>query len=646
MKNHLEVGFEARVWRRSAAAFMTACWINGAQAQVAASLEGVVISGSRTEATLADTGSAVTIITAEELEQRQIRFVSEALREAPGIAVSRLGPVGTNTQVRIRGAEANHTVVMIDGIKINDPFTSEVDFAHLLAAQIDRIEILRGPQSVLYGSEAIGGVISIFTKRGAPGVQVEVAAEGGSFSTFSGMAAVRGATQTVNYALSTSAFTSDGTNVSRFGSEDDGYRNRTLFANAGWAPVSGASLDASLRYRDSRSMFDPQDFNFPPGPTFGLIIDGDRRTEGEQFDVKLRGRLTAGALEHQLGFARTQTEEDTFADGVFSNGFEGKRNWFDYQGSWRFGGPNVPQALTLAAEYERLQFESKGPTAASAQNQVRENDKTAFAAEYRVRLPSLTALTLSARRDNHQLFEDATTYRITAAQPFGQRIKLRASYGTGIANPTFFELFGFIAGSFDPNPALKPEESRGFDVGADFAIADSGRLSITYFEANLDNEIIGTFDSATFRSSVANLSGKSKRTGFEAEAQYSPSTNLTVWFAYTYTDAKQSDGQLEVRRPRHVGSAAITYALPSASGAITLAVDYNGRQEDLDFRSFNSARVTLRDYTLVRLAGQYVITRNVSLTARVENLLDQDYEEVFSYRPSGRAFYAGVQARF
>ena len=136
-----------------------------------AALQEVVISGSRTEATLADTGSAVSILTGAELEQRQIRLVSDALRAVPGVAVSRQGPIGTVTQVRIRGAEANHTVVLIDGVKINDPFTSEVDFAHLLAAQIDRIEILRGPQSVLYGSEAIGGVISIFTKRGASGVQ-------------------------------------------------------------------------------------------------------------------------------------------------------------------------------------------------------------------------------------------------------------------------------------------------------------------------------------------------------------------------------------------------------------------------------------------------------------------------------------------
>lgn len=647
MKDSLAVGINAMLCGVSVICMTTSC-VQSAHAQQAAPMAGlqeVVVSGSRTEATLADTGSAISIITGVELEQRQIRLVSDALRAVPGIAVSRQGPIGTVTQVRIRGAEANHTVVLIDGVKINDPFTSEVDFAHLLAAQIDRIEILRGPQSVLYGSEAIGGVISIFTKRGANGAQADASIEGGSFSSVDGSAALRGATQTLNYAFSASALRTDGTNVSRFGSEDDGYRNRTLYARAGWAPIPTTALDASMRYRDSRSMFDPQDFGFPPSATVGLIVDGDRRSEGDQLDARLRGRLTTGVVEHQLGFTHTQTEEDTFADGAFTNGFEGKRDRFDYQGTWRFGA-SVPQALTFAAEHERQQFESKGPTPASPQSQTRENDKTGVAAEYRARLPSLSALTLSVRHDQHKLFADATTYRITAAQPLGQRVKLRASYGTGIANPTFFELFGFIPGSFAPNPELKPEESRGFDVGADFAIAEEGRLSLTYFDADLENEISGTFDVNTFRSSVTNLSGKSTRRGFEVEAQYAPSSDLTVWVAYTYTESKQPDGQIEVRRPRHVGSAALTYAPRNALGTLTLAVDYNGRQEDLDFRDFTSARVTLRDYTLIRLAGQYNLTRDLSLTARVENLLDQDYEEIFSYRPSGRAFYAGVQARF
>ncbi|MEP6608844.1 MAG: TonB-dependent receptor [Burkholderiaceae bacterium] len=650
MKNHLDLKSAAAVCRESAAVVIALSFVGNAAGQAEpqdaiTSFERVIISGSRTGSSSAEVGSTVSVITGTELEQRQIRFVSDALRAVPGIAVSRQGPVGTVTQVRIRGAEANHTVVLVDGVKINDPFTSEVDFAHLLTAQIDRIEILRGPQSVLYGSEAIGGVISIFTQRGDPGTQVDASAEVGSFSTRSGSAALRGAAGNFNYAISTNAFWTDGTNASRFGSEDDGYRIETYLARARWAPSDTASLDGSLRYRDSRSRFDPQDFNFPPGPTFGLVVDGDRRSSGDQFDASLRGRLTTGAIEHQLGFARTRTETDTFADGSFSSGFAGSRTRFDYEGTWRFDA-SWPQALTLAAEHESQRFESRGATPQSAESQMRNNDKTGLAAEYQLRLPTQTALTLSARRDRHQLFDDATTYRVTVAQRLGTRIKLRTSYGTGIANPTFFELFGFIAGTFDPNSALKPEKSRGFDIGADIAIADSGLLSFTYFNTDLRDEIAGTFGATTFRSSVTNLAGQSKRRGVEIEAHYAASSQFAVGMTYSYTDSKQPDGQSEVRRPRHIGSATITYTLPAAPASITLGVDHNGRQEDLDFRSFSAARVTLRDYTLVRLAASYAVTRNLTLTARVENLLDQDYEEVFSYRPSGRAYYAGVQARF
>src|SRR5215207_3691045 len=177
MKKKYGVHVSAAVRPIAVATFAASCLANGAVAQPitpgGTSLEGVLISGTRTGSLSAETGSTVSVLTAAELEQRQIRFVSDALRQVPGVAVSRQGPVGTSTQVRIRGAEANHTVVVVDGVKINDPFTSEVDFAHLLSVQVDRIEILRGPQSVLYGSEAIGGVISIFTKRADPGVQFE-----------------------------------------------------------------------------------------------------------------------------------------------------------------------------------------------------------------------------------------------------------------------------------------------------------------------------------------------------------------------------------------------------------------------------------------------------------------------------------------
>lgn len=619
---------------------------SSAGAQTDSLLNRVIVSGSRNAAPLSESGSTVSVITGEELEQQQIRIVSDALRQVPGIAVSRSGPVGSLTQVRIRGAEANQTVVLIDGIKINDPFTSEVDFAHLLAAEIDRIEILRGPQSVLYGSEAIGGVISIFTKRGAPGTQVAANLEGGSFSTVDGTVAIRGANSEINYAVAATGLRTSGTNISRFGSEDDGYRNATFFGNVGWTPTATSSIAANFRYRDSRTDFDLQDFDFPPGPRFGLVVDGDPRTDNTQFDGRVIGRLTIGALANQLAATYTNTDASTYADGSFNNGNEGTRTRFEYQGTLSFGAADIPQAFALSLEHENLRFRNLGPTPASATNQTQSNSSTGIAGEYRIRLPAKTALTFSLRRDLNTLFQDSTTYRITAAQPLGHGISVRGSFGKGVANPTFFELYGFFPDYFDPNPSLKPEESKGFDAGVDFALGATGLLSLTYFDADLENEIVGTFDSMTFRSSVENLSGKSKRRGVELEARYSPTPQWTLAATYTYLSATQPDGAFEVRRPRNVASAAATYSVPNALGSITVAVDYNGAQQDFDFSSFTSPRTRLPSYTLVRLAGQVAITRDISLTARIENLLDEEYEEVFSSRASGIAFFAGVQARF
>jgi vitamin B12 transporter len=215
----------------------------------------VVVSATREPIPVADVGSTVTIITGEELEERQIRIVSDALRAAPGVAVNRSGTLGALSQVRIRGAESQQTVVMVDGVKMNDPFTSEVDFANILTAEVERVEVLRGPQSVIFGSEAIGGVISIYTKRGTPGVQYGGFAEGGSFGTFQGSGAVRGANDSGNFALSVSGITTDGANISRFGSEKDGYDNWTLNGTGTWNATPDTSLYAVLRYVNAHNRY-------------------------------------------------------------------------------------------------------------------------------------------------------------------------------------------------------------------------------------------------------------------------------------------------------------------------------------------------------------------------------------------------------
>lgn len=618
-----------------------------AQAPFTTAVPDVVVSATREPIPTVDVGSTVSIITGEELEQRQIRLVSDALRAVPGVAVNNSGPTGTLSHVRIRGAESNQTVVLVDGIKINDPFTAEVDFAHLLTAQIDRIEVLRGPQSVIFGSEAIGGVISIFTKRGTTGLQSGVTAEGGSFGTGTGSAYLRGADDYGNFALSLAGLTTDGTNISRFGSEKDDYWNWTLNGTGSYNIAPDTSIHGVLRYVDSRTQFDPQDFSFPPGPTYGLVIDGDQHTRYEQFNgrIGVRNLSFDGRWENQLSVAGTSTNSNSFGERVFTSAFKGERTSYLYQTTVRAPDLSWTPALTLSAEHQDQRYTARGATFDSPQNQTQTNDFTGLAGELRVKLPTETALTASVRQDWNTLFQDSTTWRVTAAQPVHESAKLRTSIGTGVANPTFFELFGFIPGQFDPNPNLKAEESTGVDAGADIAF-DRGRglFSITAFYADLTDEIVNVFDPNTFRTTVTNLSGHSRRRGVELELNWAISAAWNVFASYSYIDSFQPDGQPEVRRPRNLAAAAVNYN--GGRWGANLRVDFNGTQQDLDFTTFASNRVQLPSFTLVGVSGFYQLMRDLQLTARIENLLDQRYEEVFSYRASGIGFFGGVRAQF
>jgi vitamin B12 transporter len=270
---------------------------------------------------------------------------------------------------------------------------------------------------------------------------------------------------------------------------------------------------------------------------------------------------------------------------------------------------------------------------------------TSVAGELRFRLPIDTAITLSARQDWNTLFQDATTWRVTAAQPLAEWVKLRASVGTGVTNPTFFELYGFIPGTFDPNPNLKSEESTGVDFGADFYFdRNRGMFSVTGFYADLTDEIVNVFDPVTFRTTVANLDGTSRRSGVELEFNWALSSAWSLYWMYSYVNAEQPDGQQEVRRPRNTAAAAVNYN--DGRWGANLYANFNGAQQDLDFSTFASNRVTLPSYTLVGFSGSYQLTRDVQLTARIENLLDEDYEEVFSYRASGIGFFGGMRAQF
>jgi vitamin B12 transporter len=615
-------------------------------------LPETVVSANRVETPSKEVGSSVTVITGEEMEERQIRVVADALRDVPGVSVNRTGPRGLFTQVRIRGNEGNHTKVFIDGVEANDPSGDvEFDFANLLAADIERVEIIRGPQSALWGSDAIGGVINVITKRGESGMRVDGYLEAGSFDTVAGNAAVRGAGKNYRYAASGSFLKTEGVNMSRFGSEKDGYKNGTINLSGGIDPTDNLELSANGLYIANNVESDPQDFTFG-GPFEGLFVDGDEERNGEQFYGRAQGKLKTfgGQWEHIFGGNYTHTDFKNTVDQMFSTKNTGTKSRVDYQSNVYFSTPRVAAAehtATLYAEYTRETFENESATFAAA-NQSESMNTASVAGEYLVNLWQRVFLTGSLRFDDNDLFKNATTYRVTGAYLHHEsNTRLHASMGTGVKNPGFFDLFGFFPGTFIGNPNLNPEDSWGWDVGYEQKFfRERLVLDLTYFRSVLNDEIVTVFlpGGPPFLTTVANQTGASNRQGIELSGKLAISKDLSLIGAYTWTDATDPDGRQEVRRPEQIASLVVNYLLPSKRGNVNLNIQYNGPMEDNEF-SFSTPRdrVNLPSFTLVTLASAYNVNKNVQLFGRIENLLNQNYEEVWSAQSPGIGVYAGVR---
>lgn len=608
-------------------------------------LPEVVVTANRVETPLEQIGSTMTVITREQLQNNQDRFVSEALRQVPGVSVSRSGVTGSITQVRIRGAQANQTLVLIDGIEANDPaFGSSFDFANLLTADIERIEVLRGPQSALWGSDAIGGVINIITRKGHGALKGAVRLEGGSFDTYQVGANLGAGSDSYNYYLGATRLDTEGDSIAPNGTENDGYKNTTLSVKGGKNLTDNFSINLIGYYTSASSESDPQDFN-------GRIIDGDQVGDVEQFYGRAQAKLTLfeGAWEHILGSAMTDTDNDFLTDGIKTNAIKGRKIKYSYQTSLYFDTTKFAQAyhtLTFAVEREEEDFKQRGETPDAPQNQDQEMTNTSFIGEYRIGLLDQLFLTAAVRYDDNNRFKNETTYRLTGAYIHPTRqTRIHSSYGTGVKNPSFTELFGFFPKNFVGNPDLGPEKSEGWDIGIEQPLLN-GRLSldVTYFQNNFEDEIIATFDPDTSLNSVENSPGTSHSQGVEISARAQVRPNLYLIGSYTYLSSEDAEGQDQIRHPEHTASLTINYPLLDNRANINLGIDYVGEQKDLDFSTFPANRVTLDDYTLVNLNGTYRINDHIQIFGRIENLLDEDYQEVFGYATLGRGFHIGLKA--
>lgn len=609
-------------------------------AAAAATIDPTIVVTAAREPVRSDlSGTAITVLDRTTIEALNLPQTADLLRLSPGASVAQSGPIGAQTQVRLRGAESNHTLVFVDGIEVNDPASSgDFRFETLLADGVERIEVLRGPQSALWGPEAIGGVVSVTTREPGGDAPVFGQVEYGSLRTWRAGGGVELGSADNGVVAQVSHLDTRGIDAVGSGGERDGYENLTLSLKVVAAPSANTKVGAVVRYSSAETEFDGTD---PVTFLRANTLDATRIR-----GLALRAYGEASFLDdrwkHHVEGQYLDTDNINRDGATFLNRTDAERLKASYQSSFETGA----HRLTAAFEHETQRYRADDNVFFGGTNQRRRREQNSLVGEYRLTLGETFSAGASIRHDDNDRFADATTWRLTAAAALPRGFRAHGSYGEGVTDPTFTEQFGFFPGSFVGNPDLKPENSQGFDLGLGWA-SDGLAADVTYFRTNLEDEILTTFDSATFLSGVANASGKSKRQGIEASLDAAANDWLHLSASYTWLDSEEgqvagSARSREVRRARHSGSLTATAELDRLT--LAGAVAYVGKRRDIDFDTFTD--VTLGDYALITLSGRYRLTESVELSARVENAGDADYQDVFGYATPGIAAYAGLRVRW
>ena len=621
------------------------------EADAAAPGDGVEDPGTGVPA--ASVGNAITVITRADLQRQQARHAADALRSLPGIAVNRSGAFGNFTQVRIRGAEGNHTLVLIDGVEANNTTDGEFDFSNLAAEDIERIEVIRGPMSALYGSGAVGGVINIITRRGQGPLSLTLRTELGSLGTTDFAARLAGGGPLAHFSFGAHWRKTDGFNISPFGSEADGMLLKSFTFRGGVQLLPGVTLDAHLRFVDKTA--DRDGFDNTGGPLLTAKDDPLSSVRDRLFvgGLQLQWDTLNKQLTHQLSLKHNSS---TIADRDFSFGPPaflttniGERTTFGYLATYRFETPSLlalKHTLSALIEKESEAFRPEGNLGDGIR---RERERLSFASEWRGAFADQVFITAGVRHDDNSVFSDFTTWRLSGAWTIKSLgLRPHASAGTAVKFPAMFEQFGVFPGLFfEPNPDLRPEESFGWDAGIEFTLNRATSLDLTYFHADLTNKIANSGKAPPFPTLI-NKAGVSTRDGIEVALRTRLLPALTGTFAYTYLLAEDSDGVQEIRRPPHAGRVDLTYVFADGRGTANLGVVYNGAMTDNAFKSdfTGSQSVLLDPYWLVNAALSYKLQPGVELFGRVENLFDQRYQEVFGFQAAPITAFAGIKLTF
>ena len=600
-----------------------------AQQERTTPLEEIVVTSSRIPVPLRQIGTSISVIDFTDLEAHGNVALTDVLRQLPAVSTSSNGGAGKTTTMRIRGEEGFRTLTIFDGLRLSDPSAPQVgpQLEHLMSSGIGRVEILRGPQGLSYGADA-GGIVNISSRQAAEALQLNLDAQGGRFGTSQYSVNAGGGNGRADFFIAGSRFETDGFNTRATDTvlrDADGYENTTLHLRGGIDITDGLRLE--LVHRDVEGDSEYDGCSVPR--TFATTHD----CRG-LFDLAAsRAALsyTTANFSHSLAYATTATDRDNLANGRSAFPASGELNRWEYIGS----ATNLPGfGLVFGADMEE------------AVHNERTRDNTGIYAELLSDFSDSFYLTAGARHDDNDDFGTNTSYRVSSAYLIDlandDTLKFKGSYGTGFRAPSPFEIaYNLGPSAFAPasSVVLQQEQSKGHEAGVEYLRDSELRLEAVYFDQRVEDAIY--FDLASFSGYLQDF-GVSTSKGVELSGEWTFSPAWRFSANYTHNDTERPNGLPRLRRPQDLYNlGASWYGLDDD---LNLNAYYRVSRDAID--AAGTGVIALDDFEVLDLSANYRITDNMQIYARVENALDENYQEIVGYFTAERSAYLGFRLSY
>ncbi|MGJ3230885.1 MAG: TonB-dependent receptor plug domain-containing protein [Oceanicaulis sp.] len=631
-----------------------------APARAQAESDVIVVTATRTATPIERIPAKIDVIDRDEIELNVVETLADALAFSPGVNAVQSGPAGSITSVFSRGSNSKHTLALFDGIRLNDASApnGQYNFGQDTLADAERVEVVRGPLSSVYGSDAVGGVINIIPRLGAdkafaPYFETSF----GEFNTLRGVAGAAGTADRVSYNLTIEALDTDGfdevpSRMSTRTGDPDGAEFTTVTAIGEYAVNEQISVEALVRVRDASSEFD----TFSGGPSgFQRADDPDLGVGEDRYTVWRLGagwRSADGRYESELRGGQVENERESVNGGAVTDTAKGERDFAEWLNVWspQAAGPLLAPSVSFGAQY---QSESIDVDPQFSNPLSREEYSYGAFALLTAGLSEHFDVTLSGRIDDFENFGSQTTWNAGAVYNLAMlHTRLTAAWGTSFKAPTLSERFSSSPFT-TPNPDLEPEEGETFEFGFETRLPaggreDSLRFGATYFDSTIEDLIENQFDFVTFTGQNQNV-GKADNEGYEAFIDWRPTDALRARVDYTYTDAVNANtGARLLRRPPHSWSASARWS-PIEIATLSLRYLYVGQRTDITYDDdgfFIAVGETIESYEVVNLSGTLDLGDNLQLFGSVNNLLDEEYEQPAAYAGAPRGVTIGLRGRF